>query len=314
MSSVPEEVLLELSTAAHFASYTDLLSTILTLAFCNPSATTTTITSRDDFNDRLFAADSPLHQSPISLPQQEQQRQRNMRRLPMELGERVAHYLVIQRVDMAHVTATGCSSQQQPPPQPPPPLHDDNVNESSIVPRMPLSECLVDSDTSWWISQDSVEVEPQYVEFALVSGGSGSSSSSSSSSSSNNNHTQSACRLSAVAIRIPPLPMGPLSVREFRLDAMTTATNFMDHGNSTTTSVLTATTTCWTPITSVYEVENRTGWQRFVLPNRGVDVSRIRVVCLSNQFGHLNLPPSPRRQTTATAPYAQVGFYCVRFE
>jgi hypothetical protein len=294
------EILLELSTAAHFASYNDLLSIILTLTFFNPSATTTTtttITSRDAFNDQP-AADSPLHQATTSLPQHERQ-QRNMLRLPMELGERVAHYLVIQRVDMAHVTATGCSSQQQPPP----PVDDVN-NERLIVPRMPLSECLVDSDTSWWISQDSVEVEPQYVEFALVSDG-------------NNHCTQSACRLSAVAIRIPPLPMGPLSVREFRLDAMTTATtSASDHGNSTTKSVLTATTTCWTPITTVYEVENRTGWQRFVLPNGGVDVSRIRVVCLSNQFGHLNLPPSPRQQrrATTTAPYAQVGFYCVRFE
>jgi hypothetical protein len=305
------EILLELSTAAHFASYDDLLSTILTLDFSNtnPSATSTststTTTSRDDdVKDR--PATDPPHQLPTSHPQQQRQ---HKRRLPKELGERVAHYLVIQRVDMAHVKATGCSSQQQLP------SHEAD-NESSIRPAMPLSECLVDSDTSWWISQDSVEVEPQYVEFTLVSDG----NSNSNSSNGNNNHTQSACRLSAVAIRIPPLPMGPLSVREFRLDtvAHVTATN----GTGTDTSTSDASPSCittesWSPThTAVFEVENRTGWQRFVLPNGGVDVSRVRVVCLSNQFGYLNLPPSRqrRRTTTTTAPYAQVGFYCVQFE
>eukprot|EP00527_Entomoneis_sp_CCMP2396_P002279 CAMPEP_0198149946 /NCGR_PEP_ID=MMETSP1443-20131203/48729_1 /TAXON_ID=186043 /ORGANISM="Entomoneis sp., Strain CCMP2396" /LENGTH=155 /DNA_ID=CAMNT_0043815117 /DNA_START=288 /DNA_END=755 /DNA_ORIENTATION=+ len=148
----------------------------------------------------------------------------------------------------------------------------------------------------------------EWIEFQLVRGGGGSEGEKKKRKTieKTTNQTPPSCsmvRLSAISISIPPMPQGPLSVREFCLHAHSSKLNK------------------WHAVTRVFEVASTPGWQRFALHesddttnnntntnNRGLDVDKIRLVCLSNQmarrtdhFGRVEM-------------FDSVGFFSVRFE
>jgi hypothetical protein len=182
--------------------------------------------------------------------------------LPPELSVRVLEYLVIEPVSATEVQVVGCSSH-------------DGVH--------PLKACLSDDDTTWWMAAES--------SMPLGRG---------------NEHVEllmgpTLRRVKAIAIKIPPLPQGPLSVREFRLDAPA------NNGE-------------WKAISSVFTLDNRLGFQRFLLADE-MDAKQVRLVCLSNQISTHIDGPGPggmRRRGTAEHPatrrFETVGFFTVTVE
>lgn len=171
--------------------------------------------------------------------------------LPSELARHVANFLTVERVQKDQVEAVTASS------------HDKAHK---------LSDCLQDNETTWWISGFGSMPGGQgeeYVELRLCS------------------QRPILRRLRAVCVRIPPLPMGPLSVREFRVD--------VSDGKGT-----------WRQLPFQFSVDNRTGMQRFALGE--VDAHSVRIVCLSNQISaYLESMESPHSME-------RVGFYAVQFE
>ena len=181
-----------------------------------------------------------------------------------ELAAKVLSYLTVERVVPGQVRATSCSSHDQ--------LH-------------PLSASLEDDESNWWLSQPGSlpgGVGRQYVQYQLCNG-----------------HTL--CRLSRVSIKIPPLPMGPLSVRQFYLETFD-----IDRG--------------WHAMTPHLTVSgNKSGWQTYDL--MPCDVREVRLVCVQNQMANYlqqlhdrthgissSLLRAERRQ------FSSVGFYAARFE
>ena len=103
-----------------------------------------------------------------------------------------------------------------------------------------------------------------------------------------------------MSLKIPPLPLGPLSVREFYLETFR-----MERG--------------WFKISPHYLVANREGWQTFDLPNKGCDVDEVRIVCLRNQMAEyldgLDMAMVRSRGLEADIRrFASVGFFSIRFE
>jgi hypothetical protein len=187
--------------------------------------------------------------------------------LPPELAYRVVQCLVIQRVDPEQVETVSCSS------------HDE---------AHPLTACLSDDETSWWISGPHSMPQCRGYEYIQLSLG----------------PTPQLRRLTAVSIKIPPLPQGPLSVREFRIESPMTTGATTDATDATE----------WTAVTPVFTVENRTGFQRFVLDTANpVDVHQVRLVCLSNQISSFIDGLGVDRFNT-TLRFECVGFFAVRFE
>ena len=172
--------------------------------------------------------------------------------LPPELSKHVAKFLTVRNVIHKEVEVVGASSK-----------HRSSSNN--------LSDCLVDTENNWWIS--GAETMPakgkgrEYVEFRLCP-------------------RNLLRRLTSVHIRIPPLPQGPLSVREFRLEVV-------GEGG------------WWQKFPDIHVVDNRSGMQQFYI-GINIDASLVRVVCLSNQISQYveELPTS----------LTSVGFYAVRFE
>lgn len=103
---------------------------------------------------------------------------------------------------------------------------------------------------------------------------------------------KNACRLSNFKIEIPPLPSGPLSVRNFRLDCL----GF--NGS-------------WKTVSPVWTVANTTGYQAFQL-NAPVDTRFCRVVCLTNQISQFLADDI--EDDDLTHHYTCVGYFSVRFE
>lgn len=174
--------------------------------------------------------------------------------LPAELCERVLSYLTVKRVKQENVEATLCSSH-------------DNVHH--------LSQTLVGNETTWWLCRPGTMPNGrgnQWVQYIM------------------NRHEMNLQRLSAVSIRIPPMPQGPLSVKEFCLQSFS-----IERG--------------WHAITPIFTVANQVGWQRFVFED--VDVSEVRLVCLCNQIAEYldrnELSPYKSR-------FESVGFFAVQFE
>lgn len=181
--------------------------------------------------------------------------------LPLELAARVVSFLTVEPAQPNRVRPI-CSS-----------THD-GVH--------PLSESLSESETTWWLAHQGSMPQGkgrQYIQYSL-------------------SHTL--CRLRRVVLKIPPLPLGPLSVREFYLETFR-----VERG--------------WFKISPTYLVENREGWQAFNLPNDGCDVDEVRVVCLSNQMAEYleDLDTSVVRSRGLFADiqrFASVGFFSIRFE
>ena len=174
----------------------------------------------------------------------------NRQTLHPELCRRVADFFVIQPVQPDQVTVVGCSS-------------SDGVH--------PVAACLTPDESTWWISgADSMPRGKgrEYVEFQLS--------------------PQPLVRLNAVSLKIPPLPAGPLSVRDFELQAPDAQG-------------------VWTAVSPVFRLQNIAGMQRFELPEK-LDLIKVRVVCLSNQLSDFY------NEQMFGFTYQRVGYYTVRFE
>jgi hypothetical protein len=181
--------------------------------------------------------------------------------LPPELATQVLQFLIIQRVDPDLVEAVCCSSH-------------DKVH--------PLSAVLSDEENSWWISGRRSMPMGRGREYIQLQVG--------------------PClrRLTAVSIKIPPLPQGPLSVRQFRIESLETIT--------TSIRVPRETTQMWNTVSQVFTVDNRTGFQRFVLTNP-VDVRTVRIMCLSNQIASFI-----EAGNDMASQFDCVGFFSLRLE
>ena len=168
-----------------------------------------------------------------------------------DLAERVASFLTIQKVEPNAVRVVGCSSTDG---------------------SHPVEDCLSSSEDTWWIS--GAESMPggegsEFVEFQLS--------------------TTNVCRLSRVGIKIPPLPQGPLSVRDFVIQAFDSAG-------------------VWETISPVWRCENVPEMQFFAFDPPGVDVQLVRVVCLSNQLHEFY------NNRLVAFNFNRVGFYAVGFD
>lgn len=177
--------------------------------------------------------------------------------LPDELIRCVLQFFVVKRAQKSEIVASRASSMDM------------------TSKRFGLSCSLENDDTTWWMSGNGTMPKGyghEFIQFAL-----------------NNNDTVLR-RINSVSVCIPPMPMGPLSVRIFRVDALTEEQE-------------------WKQISPIFTVENCSGLQRFDLGN--IDATDVRVVCLSNQvasvYGRntdLIFPP----------PMECVGLYCVQFD
>lgn len=171
--------------------------------------------------------------------------------LSPDLMRKVVSFLIVKPVIHNNVQAIGCSS------------HDE---------RHPLSACLDPDEDSWWVS--GARSMPlgrgrEYVEFQLAN---------------------TLCRLTSVSIKIPPIPRGPLSVKEFELLAPVDVER-----------------THWISISKRFDVRNVTGFQRFAMVP--TDVQHVRLVCWTNQIStFLSVEPVVRTH------YEAVGYYAVRFD
>lgn len=177
------------------------------------------------------------------------------RKLHPELAERVADFLTIRPVVPEEVQVVGCSS-------------SDGAH--------PLSACLSPDEDSWWISAADSMPEGkgrEFVEFEL---------------------SETLCRLSSVSLKIPPLPAGPLSVRDFVLEAP------MKRNKKALEE--------WEIVSPVFRVQNQSGMQQFFLEPPGLDVDRVRVVCLSNQLSDFY------NGQVFGFTYQRVGYFAIRFE
>mmetsp|Transcript_10549 Transcript_10549/g.21696 ORF Transcript_10549/g.21696 Transcript_10549/m.21696 type:complete len:200 (-) Transcript_10549:7-606(-) len=102
------------------------------------------------------------------------------RTLPPELCDRVLSFLTVHRVQQDKVRATNCSSH-------------DGIHS--------LRHTLRDNETTWWLSKTGSMPNgrgKQWVQYLL-------------------DESSNLVRVSSVSIKIPPMPQGPLSVREFCL-------------------------------------------------------------------------------------------------
>jgi hypothetical protein len=168
-----------------------------------------------------------IRRLPVLVVQQQQQQQQGgddngtttttTTTLPNELIHKIGHYFVVNPVQHNQVVVTAASS---------------------TVGRFPLASVLDDNDATWWISAMGSMPSgkgAEYMEFQLSS---------------------VVRRLSAVSIKIPPLPVGPLSVRTFRIcvpDESSVSSSQL------TTTPPTITKTTWINATDELIVENKTG-------------------------------------------------------
>lgn len=173
--------------------------------------------------------------------------------LPTELAIRVAHYLTILPVHHEDVEVTDCSS------------HDHSH---------PLESCLDSDEDSWWMAASGSmtnDIEKPWIHFSLTD--------------------KPACRLTSVSFKIPPLPHGPLSLREFSLDISLLKRNEPES------------------ILRNFALNNQSGWQRFEL-QPPLDAYSLKLRCLSNQISGFISDEGTSRE----ALYATVGFYTIRFD
>jgi hypothetical protein len=178
--------------------------------------------------------------------------------LSSDLAHLCISFLTVEPVTHNQVTAVACSS-------------TDGSHE--------LQECLIDSETSWFMS--ALRTMPrgagrEWVEFRLG---------------------PLTRRLVAVCIKIPPLPAGPLSVRLFQLQVRPNE------------KLPTDSETSWITLPNIYQVASETGWQNFPL-QEPVDALQVRILMLKNQLFQVIREISP----SLASPYENVGFFAVRFE
>ena len=207
-------------------------------------------------------------------------------KLPEDLvASTVASFLTIEPVRPNQVTVIGASSDRG---------------------DFPLANVLKHDEQTWWISDHMSMPEGKgtvYVVFEMNGG--------------------ALCRVTGIDIAIPPLPQGPLSLRDFRIDysqtqlngsaALTTRgsegqeshgsrMNDNDDGSVGTEKerwICHETHVCQS-VRGVQHLEFRTP----------IDARRVRLVCLSNQVSH-QLDGAPH--VLFPAEYSCVGLYSVGF-
>jgi len=173
--------------------------------------------------------------------------------LPRELAKRIVDYLVIERVNPTQVQVVDCSS------------HDRTH---------PLPCCLQDDEETWWLSEHGSMPQGRGREWLQFTLG------------------PRLRRLTAILLKIPPLPQGPLSVREFCIEAYSN-----EQG--------------WHSVSPTFVVPNRIRWQHFML-DEPADVTQVRMVCLSNQVA--NFMQEEELSLAQVRQLESVGFYSIRFE
>lgn len=179
--------------------------------------------------------------------------------LPQEIIHNIAKFFTVNPVIPSEVVASSCSSSSG--------QHD-------------LQACLDENKSIWWIS--AIGSMPmgkgeEYVEFKLTS--------------------SNLCRLSSLSIEIPPLPLGPLSVRTMRLEG-----KFGDDS--------------WEAVSPIWIVLNRTGLQTYKL-HPPIDAKYVRLVCLTNQISQFFQQPENNGEPDDDQDvhqFAAVGYYCVKFD
>jgi len=144
--------------------------------------------------------------------------------LPEDTVEYIGSFLTIQRIQPKELSVVKASSDRG---------------------DYPLSDVLKDNSTSWWISAEGSMPQGRgivYLQFQVAP-------------------DLQLRRVSSVSIRIPPLPYGPLSLLEFRIDHSPEKDKWIK-GNIT------------------MKLKSVSGMQHFeLIPT---DTREIRLVCLSN--------------------------------
>lgn len=213
-----------------------------------------------------------------------------------------------------------------------------------------LAHCLTDDETTWWISNEGLDVRPQYVDFCCVPStcqpSHGIPDTTATNNINNTTHPTSlvvVVRMQSVSIRIPPLPYGPMSLREFVLqrskpishsstnaataaaanenddendnEEETTHDHTTNHHNINTATTTTTTSLLfeWETISPTWTLHGYTAeYQTFTFPSPGVDVTHVRLLCLSNQISVHDDDHTLRRQRQDMPQ--SVGFYSIRFD
>mmetsp|Transcript_6392 Transcript_6392/g.9143 ORF Transcript_6392/g.9143 Transcript_6392/m.9143 type:complete len:299 (+) Transcript_6392:84-980(+) len=146
--------------------------------------------------------------------------------VPDDIARYIASFLVVEKVDFQKVEATSASSTRG---------------------DYPLSSVLSNKPHTWWISGDGgiTSGRGEYIEFRLQQNG-------------------GIRRLHLVGLSIPPLPMGPLSVRNFRIDWSMDGMEWMNGDGKI-----------------AFETMDKSGMQIFELPSP-IDAAYVRLVFLDN--------------------------------
>jgi hypothetical protein len=220
----PGERLLEQNTAIHFSSYRDLLRLVQTFQ----------LPSDDDV------------EGGAALP--------NRRLLPVEVCVQVLQWLVVERIQMSHVSAIGCSSIA-------------TTRWNGYQPSLP--DCLAEDETSWWISKERLRDRPQYVDFCCVPPG----------------RSHSVRRIQKVSIQIPPFPSGPYSLCDFVVQAAEFRAYEEEEED------IRRRNDEWKTISPEWKLEYIPGWQSFEWPYP-VDVRYLRLLCRSNQCSEISGHPA----------------------
>mmetsp|Transcript_20814 Transcript_20814/g.57859 ORF Transcript_20814/g.57859 Transcript_20814/m.57859 type:complete len:272 (-) Transcript_20814:803-1618(-) len=200
-----------------------------------------------------------------------------------ELCVKIAEYCVVQKVVPSQVTAVSASSH-------------DGAHDLS---------CSLDTqdDSTWWISgRDTMQQGRgrEWVQYRLA----GDDSYKIRAQSQSQHHLKllqpaKPRRLTTMCVKIPPLPMGPLSVRDCHVEA-----KCVPQGNDE----------AWSQVSPRWTVSNRSGLQRFHLP-RPVDATEVRIVCHCNQFAPILEEFEDGDMIQSSTNYAiMVGYFAVKFE
>jgi len=177
--------------------------------------------------------------------------------LPMDVRKLTASFLQVKNIDTSEISVIGASSTRG---------------------DYPLSSVLGSKHWTWWISAEhSMKngLGEEYLEFSLSPDG-------------------TARRCSYVGISIPPLPQGPLSVRNWKVDWSYDGKN-------------------WTSGCRKYTMEtmDSAGIQSFKL-HKPIDAARVRLVCLTNAFASEQDRRGQGRPTPY--PFNCVGLFHVRWK
>jgi hypothetical protein len=273
-------------------------------------------------HDELFNMVTEIPRPTITVTGQHQQP------FPIEICHRIVQFLLVRRVNMQHVTAVGCSSldvdcmlqpiraRRRRDMSNSNSNNDSSRKESERNELELLSYCLQNDEETYWMSQECSDDEStHYVDFSC-----------------GNNEV---VRVQSVSIQIPPMPYGPLSLRDFYLQKASTYNNPDSNPNKNTdstdgrvsTAAAEATTsarskttttsiTVWETISPVWTLcGESSNFQTFDFPNPGVDVRYLRLQCISNQASHstisAHIPPSRYMRNVTSS---MIGFYTIRFD